>query len=176
MHTTLQRGTDTKAGWRGICFLASRIAIVAVLAWGLFPRPAMGEDRFSLAIVPDVQLETGDSRLRDRLLWLVEQRSALNLKMVLFVGDIMNFNLEDQYRHQSESLKVLEAAGLPYAAAIGNHDTAAVRVDGGSAAPGNVNANLRNTSRFNAWFPASRLPRLAGLYETGKVDNAYHTF
>lgn len=182
MHTDLQCWTGgntlngTSRGRSRICFHAARLALAALLAGGLFPGPIFGEDWFSLAIVPDVQLETGDSRLRDRLLWLVDQRSARNLKMVLFSGDTMNFNLEDQYRHQGESLKVLESAGVPFAVAIGNHDTAAVRVDGGSAAPGNVNANLRDTTRFNTWFPASRYQCLAGVYETGKADNAYHTF
>lgn len=169
-------GSSERRGWSRSYFQAALFAITAILTAGFLLVPAFGEDRFSLAIVPDVQLETGDSRLHDRLQWLVEQRSTLNLKMVLFSGDTMNFNLEDQYRHQSESLKVLEAAGLPFAVAIGNHDTAAVRVDGGSAAPGNVNANLRDTSRFNKWFPVSRSQCLKGVYEAGKADNAYHTF
>lgn len=67
-------------------------------------------------------------------------------------------------------------AGIPYATAIGNHDTAAVLENGGSAAPGNVNLNLRNTEKYNRYFPLTRYTRLAGTYEPGKIDNACHTF
>ena len=111
-------------------------------------RTAAGEDAFTLAIVPDAQLETGDSRLRDRFQWLADNRSALNLKMVLLCGDLMNFNDDAQYAHQRQGVDVLNAAHLPFAAALGNHDTAAARVDGGSAAPGNVNAS--DMARYSA--------------------------
>lgn len=136
----------------------------------------LAEDKFTLAIVPDVQMETSDTRLQNRLEWLVQNRTNLNLKMVLMVGDMMNFNDEKQYAHQSEAVKVLDEARIPYVTALGNHDTAAVKVDGGSAAPGNVNQNLRNTSRYNVHFPLSRFQALAGTYEPEKMDNAYHTF
>jgi hypothetical protein len=100
----------------------------------------------------------------------------MNINVMLQVGDLMNFNDEAQYTHQSEGLKVLDDARFPYAACIGNHDSAAVKVDGGSAAPGNVNTNLRNTSRYNKHFPVSRFKLLSGTYEAGKIDNAYHLF
>ena len=152
------------------------LALAALLYSGLFVPPALGEDTFTLAIIPDVQMEVNDTRFGDRLRWLVDNRASLNLKMVLQCGDLMNFNDDAQYAHQSKGLEVLDDAHMPYAAALGNHDTAAVRADGGSAAPGNVNANLRNTARYNAYFPVSRFKSLAGTYEAGKIDNAYHTF
>ncbi len=152
------------------------LVLAALLFSGLLARPARGEDKFTLAIIPDAQMETSDTRFRDRLQWLVDNRAALNLKMVLQCGDLMNFNDATQYAHQSQGLEVLDNAHLPFAAAIGNHDTAAVRVDGGSAAPGNVNANLRNTTKYNTYFPTNRFVLLAGTFETGKIDNAYHTF
>ena len=138
--------------------------------------PLAAEDTFTLAVLPDLQPETSGTRFQERLQWLVANRAALNLKMVLQVGDMMNFNDEAQYKHQSEALKVLDNAGVPYATCLGNHDTAAVRVDGGSAAPGNVNANLRNTARYNAYFPTTRFKRLTGTFERGKIDNACHAF
>ena len=140
------------------------------------PHAAGAEDTFTLAVLPDVQQETAGPRLQNRLQWLADHRAELNLAMVLQCGDLMNFNADPQYAHQSEALKVLDNAGIPYATTIGNHDTAAVKVDGGSAAPGNVNANLRNTAKYNAYFPVARYKRLAGTYEPGKIDNSYHTF
>lgn len=152
------------------------LPLVALLVGGMLSRPALGEDTFTLAILPDVQMEVSDTRFKDRLAWLVDNRSAMNLKMVMQCGDMMNFNDDTQYAHQSDGLKVLDVAGIPYVTCLGNHDTAAVKVDGGSAAPGNVNANLRNTTRYNTHFPAGRFKLLAGTYEANKIDNAYHVF
>lgn len=137
---------------------------------------ARAEDTFTWAIVPDAQMETSDSRFADRLTWLVENRDTLNLKLMLLCGDLMNFNVETQYAHQSKALEVLDRANFPYVTCLGNHDTAAVKVDSGSAAPGNVNTNLRNTERYNTYFPTTRFTLLTGTYETNKIDNAYHTF
>jgi hypothetical protein len=65
---------------------------------------------------------------------------------------------------------------MPYAIAIGNHDTAAV-CPGGSACPGaDTAAALRVTTTFNQFFPTTRFRNLKGVFEPGKVDNAYHTF
>lgn len=153
--------------------LAAKAAILVSL---LVCQPALGEDAFTIAVIPDVQQESGDSRLHDRLQWLVANRTNLNLKMVLQCGDMMNFNDDAQYAHQSEAMKVLDQAGVPYATTLGNHDTAAVKVDGGSAAPGNVNQNLRNTAKYNAYFPTGKFKALSGTYEPGKIDNAYHAF
>ena len=134
------------------------------------------EETFTIAVIPDVQPEVAKTLFKDRLEWLVANQAALNLKMVLQCGDLMNFNDDVQYAHQSKGLEVLDNAHIPYAMTLGNHDTAAVRVDSGSAATGNVNANLRNTAKYNAYFPTNRFTMLAGTYQAGKIDNAYHTF
>jgi hypothetical protein len=164
-----------------------RHILTALLLGCLLPLPALStraaaaaEDTFTLAIVPDTQqevLKPEDRRLKDRFQWLVDHRSELNLKMMMQTGDFMNWDTPDhiQYQRASAALEVLDRAGLPYALAIGNHDTAATKV-GGSAAPGNVNTNLRNTSTFNRYFPVTRQKGLQGFYEPGKVDNAYQTF
>ena len=131
---------------------------------------------FTLAVIPDAQLETHDSRMRDRLEWLVANSTNMNLKMVLEVGDLMNFNDDTQYANQSRAHEILDRAGIPYAIALGNHDTAAVKADGGSAAPGNVNLNLRNTERFNTHFPTNRFKALVETFEPGKIDNSAHKF
>ena len=174
------RGSVAARVWSNVKVLERTLCLILTLAVllfsGLLARPALGEDTFTLAIVPDAQMETSDTRLGDRFQWLVTNRAPMNLKMVLLCGDLMNFNDDAQYAHQSKGLEVLDNARLPFVATIGNHDTAAVKVDGGSAAPGNVNANLRNTAKFNAYFPATRFKLLAGTYEAGKIDNAYHTF
>jgi hypothetical protein len=79
----------------------------------------------------------------------------------------------------STDLKILEGARVPYALAIGNHDTAAVGVGGGACSGctgAQVHAGLRNTTTFNQYFPPSRFSSLGGVFEAGKIDNAFFTF
>jgi DNA repair exonuclease SbcCD nuclease subunit len=146
----------------------------------LAPSSARAEDTFTLAVVPDTQqevLDSKDTRLKDRFQWLVDNRKKLNLKMMLQSGDFVNWDTPDhfQYERASDALTVLDKAKLPYSLAIGNHDTAATK-QGGSAAPGNVHDNQRNTSTFNKYFGVERHKGLEGMYPSGKVDNAYQTF
>ena len=156
------------------------VAITGLLFFSLLTSHAAGEDKFTLAVIPDSQqevLKPDDDRLPKRLEWIVANREALNLKMVLHVGDMMNWDTPDhiQYERASAAMTVLDKAGVPYAVALGNHDSAATKV-GGSAAPGKVNTNLRNTSTYNTFFPLARFKALGGVYEPGKIDTAYHTF
>jgi hypothetical protein len=157
---------------------ATKTASLLLGVW--FALAASAEDKFTLAVIPDSQqevLQEGDARLQNRLEWLVKQRRSLNLKMVLHVGDLMNWDTPDhlQAGRASAAFTVLDKAGLPYACALGNHDTAAVKV-GGSAAPGNVNSNLRITTTYNAFFPLARFKALESVYQPGQIDNACHTF
>ncbi|OGV36288.1 MAG: hypothetical protein A2X48_13240 [Lentisphaerae bacterium GWF2_49_21] len=138
------------------------------------------EDKFTIAVIPDSQqeiLNDKDTRLKNRMQWLADNKKDLNLKMVLHVGDMMNWDTPDhaQYERNSKGFEILDKAGIPYALALGNHDTAATK-EGGSAAPGNVNTNLRNTSTFDTYFPTTRFKALEGVFEKGKVGNSCHTF
>ncbi len=156
------------------------IRITGLLLLSLVTFCTHGEEKFTLAIVPDSQqevLKEGDDRLQKRMEWIVANRKTLNIKMVLHVGDLMNWDTPDhiQYERASTAMAVLDHAGLPYVVALGNHDTAATTV-GGKAAPGKVNVNLRNTTTFNTFFPVARFTALGGVYESNKVDNAYHIF
>ena len=135
---------------------------------------------FSIAVLPDTQHEVfgGDQRFADRTQWLVDNRSALNLAFVMHTGDMMNWDTPDhaQYAVARSAMSKLDAAGIPWIPAIGNHDTAAV-CPGGSACPGqSAHDNLRRTETFNQYFPLSRFPRVGGTFEAGKIDNTWSTF
>lgn len=141
---------------------------------------AHAQEKFTLAVIPDVQQENmadSDTRFPNRLQWLVDQRQKLNLAWVMQVGDLQNWDTpdHDQYERASRALKILDRANMPYSLCVGNHDTAATKV-GGSAAPGNVNLNQRNTSTFNSYYPATRLNVVGQCYEDNKVENSYRTF
>ncbi len=146
---------------------------------------AFGEDSFTIAVAPDLQqevLDAGDTRMADRFQWLVDNRQAMNLKCVLQVGDMMNWDTPDhiQYERASAAVKILDEAGLPFVFTIGNHDTQATggtpEKPGGSARPGNTHDHQRDTTIYNRYFPLARFKMLGGVYEPHKIDNAWHTF
>lgn len=158
-----------------------RILSFALLLFLAALVPALrAEDSFTIAVVPDTQqevLRANDTRFVNRIQWVLANRAALNIKLFAQVGDLCNWDTPDhiQYQRASAGLQLLDDAHLPYVLTIGNHDTAATK-EGGSAAPGNVHDNQRNTTTFNSFFPISRHQIIRGEFEAGKMDNAYHTF
>jgi hypothetical protein len=149
---------------------------------------------FTLVVMPDTQSESTNTpqvKFPAMTQWIVDNRASMNIRFVAQVGDLVNWETPDstppqfQYVNADLAMRTLDTAKIPYAIAIGNHDTAAVggvNSDGtpchcgGSAAPGDVHANLRNTSTFNQFFPLSRFIDSRGQYEPSKVDNQFHTF
>ncbi|RYG63652.1 metallophosphoesterase [bacterium] len=133
---------------------------------------------FTIPVLPDTQIEVRarPEMLESQLKWLVQNKKALKIPMVLHVGDIVDWNNESQWEMASKQFETLDKAKIPYALAVGNHDTAAVGEFSGSAAPGNVNANLRITDKFNRFFPVRRFKTQKGRFEEGKSDNAFYTF
>ncbi|MBQ1023318.1 carbohydrate-binding domain-containing protein [Micromonospora sp. C95] len=142
------------------------------------PPPAV-DPRFTFAVVPDTQeevLSAGDTRLRQRVDWLVAQRTTLDLRFVTHSGDVVNYDTPShvQYERARTALRPLETAGLPYTLAVGNHDTQAAGPDGELRSP--AGQLLRDTTVFNRYFTAGRFGAVGGQFEAGKVDNAYATY
>lgn len=154
----------------------NKIFVVLILFQAI-PYVSFGQ-KFTLPIFPDTQGEVtvNPEMFFSQLNWIERSKDSLHIPIALHVGDITNFNNYNQWEIASKGFEILDKAGLPYALATGNHDTHAVGKHSGSAAPGNVNANLRNTDKFNAYFPVSRLKAQRGRFESGKSDNAYYTF
>lgn len=134
---------------------------------------------FTLPVIPDTQGEVNSKpeMFTSQINWIVENKDAMNIPIVLHVGDIVDWDTDDHgpWKTADEGFKALDDAGIPYALAVGNHDTAAVTV-GGGAAPGDTHANVRITTQFNAFFPVSRFTAQQGRYEPDKSDNAWYTF
>ena len=134
--------------------------------------------KFTLAVYPDTQTEVSSKNdmFFSRFDWIVKKRDSLNIPMVIGVGDLVNFDNYNHWEVASKGYEAFDSHEIPYSIVLGNHDTEAVGVYSGSAAPGNVNQNLRKTGKFNAYFPRHRFQNLRGVYEPGKADNAYYTF
>ena len=134
--------------------------------------------KFVIGILPDTQVEinTKPEMFMSQMNWLAAKRDSLNMSIVLHVGDIVDYNNMIHYQRASDGFKILDDAKVPYAVCLGNHDTDAVGENTGSAAPGNTNKNLRQTLRFNSYFPVERFKYQKGRFEENKSDNAYYTF
>ncbi|OJV89723.1 MAG: metallophosphoesterase [Bacteroidia bacterium 44-10] len=134
--------------------------------------------KFTIPVLPDTQEALTRQRgiFFSQIEWLTAKADSLKAPMVLHVGDLVNFDNFDQWELASVGMRILDRANIPYAISLGNHDTGAVGMFSGSAAPGNVNVNLRNTQKFNYFFPVNRFPLQKGRFEKNKSDNAYYTF
>lgn len=142
--------------------------------------PPAGDTKFSIAVIPDTQVEVvraSDTRFENRVDWLAANRTNLDLRYVFQIGDLVNWGhvAPEQFEKVSDEVKPLEAV-VPWAGAIGNHDTAAVCAGGGACPGANTSVTVRNTSAYNRYFPVSRFENVGGTYEAGKIDNAYHTY
>lgn len=134
--------------------------------------------KFTIPVLPDTQREINSKpeMFTSQMEWLAAHKDSLNIPIVLHVGDLVDFDNHDHYKRASEGFAILDRAKVPYAITLGNHDTEAVGEFSGSAAPGNVNANLRKTTKFNSYFPVSRFKLQKDRFENGKSDNAIYTF
>jgi len=155
--------------------------LLALVLLIVFYPPQVFAQKFTIPVLPDTQGEVSDKpeMLISQLKWIVDKKDSLNIPFVLHVGDIVNFDNHGHWQTASDGFKILDDAKIPYVLCLGNHDTEAVGVNTGSAAfnvPGATHLNLRKTTKFNTYFPVSRLMGQKGRFEEGKSDNAYYTF
>lgn len=180
-HRLVLEGEESRLeelGWKdeGIKFHAGRSSFS--------PSQDPGGDRedqsFTFAVIPDTQLEVvraGDTRTRDRSVWLVENQARLNLTFMVHTGDIVDSPVRKQFQRARRGLAPLQALGLPYMLAVGNNDTAArCSVTAADACSSPAGAQqIRDTAAFNNYF-GDDIGGLQGQFEKGKLDNAYTTY
>ncbi len=152
---------------------AFSLAVLAILIL-----QSVQAQKFVIGILPDTQVEVNakPEMFMSQMNWLAAKRDSLNMAIVLHVGDIVDYNNIIHYERASAGFKILDEAKVPYAVCLGNHDTDAVGENTGSAAPGNTNTNLRQTGKFNSYFPVERFRIQKGRFEENKSDNAYYIF
>lgn len=137
---------------------------------------------FSIAVMPDTQQENHVERpvdmFVDRANWLAANEDAFDLRYVTHTGDVVDWDTpnHEQYEIMAHGVAALDATGIPYSFAIGNHDSMATDV-GGSARPGqSARTNQRITDTFNAYVGVGHVENLQGTFEPNKVDNSFSTF
>ena len=80
---------------------------------------------FTIIVLPDTQYysESYPNILNSQMQWIVTNSSALNIQAVLGLGDIVNNGANStEWTNADAGYKMLDAAHIPYFAAIGNHD------------------------------------------------------
>ncbi|MFC0682448.1 metallophosphoesterase [Lysobacter korlensis] len=123
-------------------------ATLAFVAGVLAVPPAAAADRedFTFVVVPDTQAYSVSDALAATFTaqtrWIVDNRDDLNVSFVSHVGDLVeSWPNTAQWQRASDSMAVLDAAGVPNAVLPGNHD---------------MNVATGETPTFDQYFPPSR--------------------
>ncbi|MGI6543394.1 MAG: metallophosphoesterase [Limnochordia bacterium] len=120
---------------------------------------------FTIAVLPDTQAYARyyPEVLTRQTEWLAANAQELGLGLVLHLGDVTDRNTAAEWANVSHAFSLLDDV-VPYVLAIGNHDLC-------------VNGQYvleRNAGKAHLYFPPERFPTLHGMYEPGRIDNAYH--
>ena len=103
------------------------VAALAVPASAPVAAAAGDAEPFTLVVLPDTQGYTSASAnaptFTRQTQWVVDHRAELGVAFVAQVGDLVGIEtLPVQWQRASASMAVLDAAGVPSTAAVGNHD------------------------------------------------------
>lgn len=149
---------------------ASRWLIATVLAIsGMWLLAQAAPADFSVVMLPDTQFysETYPATFSQQTQWVVNHRTAWNIRFVIGEGDIVNTPGNSyEWVNADAAIKILDKAGIPYVLAVGNHD-----YDG-------VKPTTRSTVAYNHWFGVSRYSRYPwyGGHSGTTNENFYGSF
>ncbi len=133
-------------------------------------KPPCGDDcdPFSLVLLPDTQYytskqsNTASNTYRKQMQWIIDHEQSDNIRFVLHMGDITNSNATSEWTIADAAHDMLDAKGIPYSVAPGNHD---YLTSGGWD---------RGGSQFDTWFGKSRFsskPWYGGSYGSSNTNN-----
>ena len=95
--------------------------------------------------------------------WIVEQKSARNIAVVLHVGDLVDGAGDPtQWTVANSSMRLMDGV-VPYVLVPGNHDT-----DGS-----NPDAEARRQGPINSYFAPATMPWIKGTMGAGQIENNY---
>lgn len=130
------------------------------------------QNKIRFVVFPDTQNNAGlyPEVFNSQFDWVAEH--AAQFDFVLHVGDVVESSSNtSQWALAKMNFDKLTAKSLPYAFCIGNHDTG---ISLNTAT--NATCDNRVSTACNAAFPSSSFTGLAGVYQSGKIDNCYHVF
>lgn len=125
---------------------------------------------WTLVIVPDTQYLTAGT-LDSMGDWIVANRTALNIKAVVGLGDVTDDGSVDaQWNNSTNLYYQSKAASIPTIVAIGNHDYDS----GGGNVPSGRAADELNERYGPSWFTSQTSITSTTYYQSGHSENAAH--
>lgn len=108
--------------------------------------PGAGGAPFTFLVIPDTQnyvlTATNTPLLNAQLQWIVDNRAPLNLAFAAGLGDIVDNRVSDaQWGRVTNSMAILDNAGVPHSVLPGNHD---------------FDLTTGDFTKYNQYFPVSR--------------------
>jgi hypothetical protein len=144
----------------------------------LFAAPNEMDDRpFTIALLPDTQKYkdySGVSRSHifdSQTQWIAEHVIDENIVLMLHLGDIVDISTDTLWDGALNSLSYVYGL-IPIVLTAGNHDI--LELVGSGLATYEESYHL-----FNKYFPENRFnksPWFGGVFEKGKIENAYYFF
>lgn len=129
-------------------------------------------ESFTIAIIPDTQYlsESYPTHFSSLANWLAANASDLNLQLVVHVGDVVQVGNTTQYDNADGPMATLFALGVPFIAAIGNHDYDASSGDFGDSRPATLWNFYFGPAEYTsqAWFDGD-------FKDAGASENMYLT-
>lgn len=136
-----------------------------------YGRPKAGN--FTIIALPDTQnlsatstYPTYSAVYNSQTQWIADNQLDRNISFVTHLGDIVNDGaIAAQWTRAVTAMNIIDAAGIPYGFAVGNHDQNPYQTPG-------------STAEFNANFGLARFsgkPYYGGHFGT-KNDNSYQLF
>ena len=126
---------------------------------------------FTVVVLPDTQYYSQNypAIFDAQTTWIAKNAAAQNIKLILGEGDIVNVGTDmTQWSNAVHSVGILDAAGIPYAFAIGNHDY------------DTLPPTSRSATHFNQYFGPARYAGRTyygnSNYPSGSNENFYETF
>jgi hypothetical protein len=122
-------------------------------------------DDYTIVVLPDTQFYSSSwpDIFTAQTRWLVDNRHAQQIAFVLHTGDIVDWDIVEQWSEASQSLHLLDGH-IPYAMTAGNHDY----------------FNFADRmGLINTYFPPAHFaqyPWFGGTFEAGHVENSFSVF
>lgn len=114
----------------------------------------------TIVVLPDTQYYASTSSyasvFAEQTDWVVAQKAALNIAVVLHVGDIVDSDMTNQWTVANPAMRELDKV-VPYVVVPGNHDY----------------STADRKSMIETYFPPSSMPWITGTMAPDRIDNNY---
>ena len=87
--------------------------------------PDFPEGDYTFAVLPDTQslVEYWPERFENMMQWIADSKERLNIEAVIHLGDMVDDNLDLQWKNVKAGMDRLDAVGIPWMPMRGNHDS-----------------------------------------------------